>query len=268
MRFTIKARLAAAFAAILILSAVSAYLGVSSLGSVNDEVKAIVNGPATRTVMTLHMANVLSMAARTEKNLILESDEQAMKGYVERLKGERKKFQELFEHRRQVATEEGKKALDTLHAVYEEYNKSQDETVQLALLNSNTKANALSEGAAKTAFDNALKIIMEIKPDGADQQAAADISAIAYVMLRINRNEKEMIRREDAREDHSQSGTLPGSPDQTDGAARPWLGGAARRSPALHRRLGCVHSGASASRSPGAGKRQQPGLGPLLRQEP
>ncbi len=196
MRFTIKARLAAAFGAILILSAVSAYLGVGSLGSVNDEVRAIVNGPATRTTTTLKMANTLSLIARTEKNLILENDETAQKGYVERLKGERKNFQELFEQRRQAANEEGKKQLDGLHAVYSEYVKSQDELVQLALLNSDTKANELSEGAAKTAFDNALQIATEInekKSDGVDAQASADLSAISYVMLRINRNEKEVI---------------------------------------------------------------------------
>ncbi len=93
MRFTIKARLAAAFGAILLLSATSAYLGISSLGSVNQQVDAIVSGPAARTAMTLRMETMLASLARNEKNLILEKDDQAMKGYVENIKNGRKKFQ-------------------------------------------------------------------------------------------------------------------------------------------------------------------------------
>ena len=107
MHLTIKARLAAAFAAILLLSALSAYLGITSLGSVNDEVRAVVDGPAARSKLTLQMAGELSKMARTEKNLILENNEQAMKGYVETLKTEREKFKEIFDHRHQIATEEG-----------------------------------------------------------------------------------------------------------------------------------------------------------------
>ncbi len=136
MRFTIKARLAVAFAAVLLLSAISAYLGISSLGSVNSQVKAIVDGPAARSIMTLEMGAILSMAARTEKNLILEDDEQGKKAYVERLGKERKKFQETFERRRKLAKGDDAKKLDDLYSVYLEYNNSQDEVVRLALLGS------------------------------------------------------------------------------------------------------------------------------------
>ena len=196
MRFTIKARLALAFGAILILSAVSAYLGVYSLSSVNEQVRAVVDGPATRSALTLKLANTLSMMARTEKNMILENEEQAMRGYIEHLKGERAKFSELFTQRRAMAAGDDKKKLDALHEFYQDYSQSQDEIASLVLLNSGIKANALSEGQAKLAFDNALKIIMEIrekKYEGADEQIASDIFSIAYTMLRINRNEKEMM---------------------------------------------------------------------------
>ena len=76
------------------------------------------------------------MAARTEKNLILEDDEQGKKAYVERLGKERKKFQETFERRRKLAKGDDAKKLDDLYSVYLEYNNSQDEVVRLALLGS------------------------------------------------------------------------------------------------------------------------------------
>ena len=197
MRFTIKARLATAFAAILILSAISAWLGISSLGSVNEQVKAVVDGPATRSALTLKMAGALSMMARTEKNLILENDEQAMKGYVERLKGERAKFQDLFDRRRQIADEEGRKKLDALRAIYDEYAKSQDGLIQLALLNSNVKARDLSATRSKELLEAALKTVADSKAIAAEPQAASALGEISSRMLRAHRNEKEMLLEDD-----------------------------------------------------------------------
>ena len=49
------------------------------------------------------MIIMMIMNLYMEKNLILENNEQAMKGYVESLKTEREKFKEFFDHRRQIA---------------------------------------------------------------------------------------------------------------------------------------------------------------------
>jgi methyl-accepting chemotaxis protein len=197
MRFTIKARLAAAFAAILILSAVSAWLGISSLSSVNEQVKAVVNGPAARSVMTLEMGSKLSLMARTEKNLILENSEPAMKAYVDRLKGERAAFLALFDRRRQVATVEGGKKLDAMRAVYEEYVKSQDELVQLALANSNVKARDLSATQSKALMDAAVAAVAALTLTDAEPKVAEALGQLDTLMLRAHRNEKELILEED-----------------------------------------------------------------------
>ncbi|MEI8396477.1 MAG: methyl-accepting chemotaxis protein, partial [Rhodospirillaceae bacterium] len=186
-----------AFAVILLLSAVSAYLGISNLGSVNEQVRAVVDGPATRTKLTLQMTNALSMAARTEKNLILESDDQAMKGYVERLHKERAKFKDLYDARYQIAAAEARKKLDALHAVYEDYNKSQDELVALALMNSNVKARDLSAKHGKELLDAAIKTAVESKATAADPQLVATLNLIPGLIMRAHRNEKELILEDD-----------------------------------------------------------------------
>jgi methyl-accepting chemotaxis protein len=197
MRFTIKARLAAAFAAVLILTAISAWLGISSLGSVNDQVRAVVDGPAARTKLTLQMTNVLSVMARTEKSLILETDDQSKKAEIERLKAERATFKEIFDHRRQLATEDGRKKLDALHDVYEDYVNSQDGVIQLALVNSTVKARDLSASRSKDLLDAALAILAEIKGAEADPQVAAVLNQLPALMLRAHRNELEMILDDD-----------------------------------------------------------------------
>jgi methyl-accepting chemotaxis protein len=198
MHLTIKARLAAAFAAILLLSALSAYLGITSLGSVNDEVRAVVDGPAARSKLTLQMAGELSKMARTEKNLILENNEQAMKGYVETLKTEREKFKEIFDHRHQIATEEGQKKLNALHDVYTEYTNSQDELIQLALLNTNIKARDMSSTKSQELVDSILTVIDESnKVNNADARLSGIFSQISTSILRAHRNEKSMILEDD-----------------------------------------------------------------------
>jgi methyl-accepting chemotaxis protein len=193
MRFTIKARLAVAFAAIIGLSALSADLGIGSLGLVNDQVKAVVEGPAARSTLTLEMARALSMMARTEKNLILETDDQARRAYVERLKAERAGFGGLFDRRRELASEDGKKKLDSLRDTYQEYSKSQDDVVELALRSSSLKARDLSAGRGNDLLEGALKQLGEIKIANTDSQATAALGDLPVLMLRARGNEKDLI---------------------------------------------------------------------------
>ncbi len=209
MRFTIKARLAAAFGAILLLSATSAYLGISSLGSVNQQVDAIVSGPAARTAMTLRMETMLASLARNEKNLILEKDDQAMKGYVENIKNGRKKFQDLFDQRRAVALEAGKKILDALHGVYAEYIKSQDELIQFVLLNSNEHATKLATGAADDALEAAMQAVKKVGAINTEPQTAAVLAQLSENMIRTQSEELSMILfGDEAKERESQNKIL------------------------------------------------------------
>ncbi len=193
MRFTIKARLAFGFAAILGLSAVSAYLGVTNLGLVNDQVRAVVDGPAARQVLTLDMVNALSMMARTEKNLILEADEQGKMAYVERLRSERAAYGKLFDRRREMAADEGKKKLDALRDIYNEYSKSQDEVVDLALRNDLIKARALSARRGDDLIEDGLKRVAGLKSANPDPQVAAALAELPVRMLRARGNEKDLI---------------------------------------------------------------------------
>ena len=71
MRFTIKARLATAFAAILLLSAVSAYIAISGLGAVNHSFESTIDGPVKRSELALQLRYDMSLMARAEKHIIL-----------------------------------------------------------------------------------------------------------------------------------------------------------------------------------------------------
>ena len=73
MRLTVKTKLAVAFTTIIVLSAATAALGITSLGSLNATTDAMIKGP----VQKLHWVqderiNLLELI-RAEKNLVLAS---------------------------------------------------------------------------------------------------------------------------------------------------------------------------------------------------
>ena len=201
MRFTIKARLAAAFSAVLVLTAVSAYLGISSLGQVNDRMEGIVSGPAERMKTVLDLKADLSAAAWIEKNIIQDNDVERMKLSHENLLKIRGDIQGKLNHWRQIATVAGRKLLDQIGPMVDEYVKFQDETIRLAMLNSNARAKSLSDGRAGEAFGTARKVLRGLVESVAANAPAAPILAhLTVEMLDVRLHEKDMIlSEEDAR---------------------------------------------------------------------
>lgn len=62
MRVTIKAKLAAAFALVLLFLGTSAYIGVSGLQTVNGQLAALVGGPARQLELVAWLAVPLDLA--------------------------------------------------------------------------------------------------------------------------------------------------------------------------------------------------------------
>ena len=78
MRMTIKAKLGLAFATIIILSGITAYLGIDNLASVNASLDRVVRGPTQRVIQSQELNEELLEIVRAEKNLNLsETKEQA-----------------------------------------------------------------------------------------------------------------------------------------------------------------------------------------------
>src|ERR1700738_1260772 len=69
MRVTIKLKLALTFVVIIVLSGVTAWLGISNLGSINDRLKELVDGPVKRLERSQKISIELLRLVRNEKNL-------------------------------------------------------------------------------------------------------------------------------------------------------------------------------------------------------
>jgi methyl-accepting chemotaxis protein len=71
MRFTIKLKLALTFAVIILLSSITAWLGISNLSTVNESLAQLVEGPMKRVELAEHSSIQLMRLVRDEKNLTL-----------------------------------------------------------------------------------------------------------------------------------------------------------------------------------------------------
>ena len=80
MRLTIKTKLAAVFATVVALSGASMFMAIQGLGTINDEMARIVNGPVERSVVVKDMQYQLSGLSGNIRNMILSTDVAEMQG--------------------------------------------------------------------------------------------------------------------------------------------------------------------------------------------
>jgi methyl-accepting chemotaxis protein len=71
MRLTVRAKLALAFSFVIVLSAMTAWLGISNLASLNATLDRVVQGPVQRVILSQEMSEQLLAIVRAEKNLNL-----------------------------------------------------------------------------------------------------------------------------------------------------------------------------------------------------
>jgi hypothetical protein len=109
MRITIKTKLGLAFATVIALSGITAWLGVSNLSSLNETMEALLAGPVERIQMALGLSTDLLLAIRAEKNLLLagSNTEEKARSDAELLK-QREVFGTRLDKLDAVASVEGK----------------------------------------------------------------------------------------------------------------------------------------------------------------
>src|SRR5580704_2591843 len=71
MRITVKLKLALAFATVITLSGITAWLGITNLASLNETMGTMLSGPVEHIQMAQDLHSDLLLAIRNEKNLLL-----------------------------------------------------------------------------------------------------------------------------------------------------------------------------------------------------
>nr|WP_295883952.1 methyl-accepting chemotaxis protein [uncultured Devosia sp.] len=74
MRLTIKTKLAAVFTVVVALSAGSMFVALQGLGSINNSMESVINGPVERSLQLKSMQNELTSVASNMRTMVLSTD--------------------------------------------------------------------------------------------------------------------------------------------------------------------------------------------------
>jgi methyl-accepting chemotaxis protein len=150
MRITVKAKLGAAFAAVIALSGIMAWLGISSLASLNATTDALLAGPVERIQLARDLNVNLLLAIRAEKNVLLAgTNAEDRTRFDSELIKQREVFTAGIDKLDALATPEGKRRLAALRVTRQQWVETNDRIRTLAKDNLGAEAIALSTSTGR-----------------------------------------------------------------------------------------------------------------------
>jgi methyl-accepting chemotaxis protein len=154
MRITIKLKLALAFAAIILLSVLTAAFGISSLGALNASMIELRQGPVERALLETELYTDLIALSRAERSLILAPTEELARHYQGEIVDSRKAAIARRDRLNTIGSVEGKKKLAIFSATLDTYFAAQDQIRSLARQDKE-QATQITFGAGSLAVDAA-----------------------------------------------------------------------------------------------------------------
>jgi methyl-accepting chemotaxis protein len=150
MRISVKLKLGLTFGTVIVLSAITAWLGISNLASLDDTMESLLAGPVARIDIAQDLNGILLSAIRAEKNLILagaNADDRAR--YDAEIVRHRTVFAPRLDQLEALATPEGKKLITALRGTRQEWLEASDKMRAQVRDNKLDEAAALSIGRAQ-----------------------------------------------------------------------------------------------------------------------
>jgi methyl-accepting chemotaxis protein len=163
MRMTIKAKLAAAFAAVLIMMGGVVYFALNSLGDFNDRVHVLVDDTAANALTARAAQYDLAGMASDARGIIIATDEDAMRRYKAAFDGE------VADLRREIATLRAGASGDLLRDLTEfeghfgRYVAAVEDMTALSLINSDHRAATLSSTESNQALYAVIDVMQAVE---------------------------------------------------------------------------------------------------------
>src|SRR6201992_53540 len=145
MRFTIKAKLAGAFGAVIVLSAITAGIGYMKLSEMATATGSLVSA-AGRMDNGSRLKEDVLLQIRAEKNLLTALSDSDAAQYEAEISKFRANTAKMHDEIYAIASETGRKTLDKFAAVYSVLNATEDQTLKLVKTD---KAKAIEHSATE-----------------------------------------------------------------------------------------------------------------------
>jgi len=165
MRFTIKSKLATAFALVVVLSAAASVLGIVNLASLNSDITMMVKGPVSSVQLSGNMESDIFQLVALEKNMVMNTDAAAIGEYDQNLLQMRQQVLDEQAKLQAVADPQTKAKLEEFSSEWRDWMPLQDQIRKLATENttqSNAEAATLSMGKGREAVESLRKTLRSI----------------------------------------------------------------------------------------------------------
>lgn len=159
MRMSIKLKLGLAFAAVILLSMMTAGFGISSLSSLDDAVDELADGDMPRMQLSLEVSNDLLSLVRAEKNLVTAVSKEEIERYDSEITQQRQDLVGRLSKAESIASEAGKPRWAALRATYQQYVTVQDRLRDAVRQGAGAQAREISAGQARQLVSDAEKQI-------------------------------------------------------------------------------------------------------------
>ena len=162
MRITVKLKLGLAFATVILLSAITAWLGIHNLASLNTTLDGIVEGPAQRVILSLELSEQLLAIVRAEKNLNLSDSKEQADSFEAELNRLRTDFVTRIEQAQASASTEGRPLWDAARGSWQQYAAIQDKIIDAVRRDAKPQARELSMGPARQFVTDTLAALRKV----------------------------------------------------------------------------------------------------------
>lgn len=131
MRMTIKLKLAASFAVVLLLLIGIAFYGILSLGNLNNAIQNLLAGPIARKEIAMQINTEQAEQIRAQRNALLASSTEEMEMYYKQAAARTDTIEALLETAAETASEAGRAKIATLQKLTQDLRNLTNRIAQL-----------------------------------------------------------------------------------------------------------------------------------------
>ena len=163
MRATIKLKLAATFVVVILLSAISAAVAISGLGTLRNSIEALVDGAGQEIILAEELAVNVLLIVRAEKNMILSHSPSEVQQYDNQILELRQAGVALQQKLAGIAHDEAAEKLTEFKATWEHWLPVQDRVrTAMAGIDGRLQAEDISKGEGRELVTEAEEKLHEI----------------------------------------------------------------------------------------------------------
>jgi methyl-accepting chemotaxis protein len=184
MRFTVKAKLASAFGAVIVLSMITggvAYTKLTQLAATSEQLEQ----RAARIDKAGEMQNHVLYQSRGEKDIIIASTDVEMQKIADEMKGFRKETIRLRDELMATASEGDKRLLEKFSASNDAMSAVQDNIMKFAQENSNNRGAQLWAAEGQSTIKEFNDAIDSLFAEASHAAASAERSAVLFVLQTV-----------------------------------------------------------------------------------